>query len=649
MSEAKRTGKYNINFGTAVVGGLLVLAALSQAKLQVFESKSTVEMANKKKRFVKEEILFAKRGTIYSSNGKALATDDETYQLRVSFSEVPHTPAFWMDVSEASGIPLSEFEAQEGTTTGNRSWPKPLSEAERKAIDQVRTDWRADGLAAAPMGTREYPLGSDASLIVGVRRLDRDQIKKGDLGWNELVALHGVPARGYFIRERDKSKVNPGDLGYNELVEKYDEPKSGFFLKPTLSGLESALNANLKGENGVKVGLKDRNGLFLPMQNFPGNKPKQDGEDVVLTIDSSLQQAATKAIKEAVEKQKADNGAAIILDPQTGDLLAMASWPAFSPYSEDGAPGEMSPKNTTNAATMCVFEPGSTMKVLTLAMALNDGKVHMNDTTFCSGTWFPAPKVRVRCDSSHGAHGLEDPKAAIAKSCNVAAAQWATKIGRDKLIEYIEQLGLNSKTRIGIGEVRSRYNENDPAKLLQLTRLGYGQALSATPVGLAGGFSAIGNGGFHITPRLVKRIGDKDQPILNTGRVFSEETSKQVLDCMEAVFSSEKGTGHGLRIPGYRLAGKTGTAQKIGKGQTGHVANFVGFVPAIKPKVEILVMVNNPRNAYYGASVAGPVFRQLALNVISHYKIAPTEPIELPKNKVAPSTAKKVQNDGDDA
>jgi cell division protein FtsI/penicillin-binding protein 2 len=196
------------------------------------------------------------------------------------------------------------------------------------------------------------------------------------------------------------------------------------------------------------------------------------------------------------------------------------------------------------------------------------------------------------------------------------------------MIDFLEQLGLLEKTNIGLpGEVSGLFRRNEYAKELQLATLGFGQSLTCTPLALTSAFSILGNRGIRMQPRLVKRVGDREFPIREAGRVISEEAADQVALAMESVIESDAGTGKTLRIPGYRLGGKTGTAEKVGTERKGYVSNFIGYVPAQEPKAVILVMVNNPKaGGYYGSTVAGPVFVEVAKSVIRRFNIPPSEP-----------------------
>lgn len=559
--------------GTVLV--LFVIAALSQARVQVVERGSIISRASQTDRFIISRTEQAKRGIIFSADGKPLAEDEDSRVLNVDFRKVPHTPAFFMDVSAATGIPASEFIQLADSGLKTRTWRQPISSAQAQQLQEVKTAWRADGISLAPSGKRTYPLGEAAASFVGDVR-------------------DGVPEDGI-------------ERGYNKV---------------------------LAGENGRKVGLVDRQGNFLPMRLDPKSVARVNGKDITLTIDSDLQTVASDAIRKAVEDNKAIQGVAIIIQPQTGDLLAMANWPSYDPNTLGQAEGSEQ-VHGYDPAYMADLEPGSMFKILTLAKAFDLGVVTDTDGVYCHGT-LAVGNRSVSCDSHHGnrAHGLLSPTMAIAKSCNVSAATWALRIGYDNYVHYLEQLGIMSKPHLGLpGERSALFNYNDPAQELHLATLGFGQSINATPVALADAFAMLANNGMRMQPRLIKQIGDQIIPPKPLGQIVKPETTQRLLKIMQTVIESDAGTGKDLRIPGYILGGKTGTAQKVNsethsmKGG-GYVANFVGFVPGDKPQAVIVVMVDKPSaGKYYGASVAGPVFRQLAMAYIQRYNVPPNAPI----------------------
>jgi cell division protein FtsI/penicillin-binding protein 2 len=564
-----------LRYSTMALGSLFVLAGLSQAKLQVVERGHTLDLAQNAKRFIVRVKDKARRGSILSSDGKPLAQDAHASVLTLNFEKIPHTAAFYMDLSEASGIPATEFQALETTEKKIRSWPEPISPDQAEAINQVKSDWRADGVSVDPSNMREYPLGSSAASLVGV------------------VREFGAQVDGKY-----EKKVVP-------------------------TGIESSENQILEGSDGERIGMTDKSGAFLPMRMEDGGKARLDGRDVTLTIDSELQDSATQAVKNAVELHHADNGTAIVVSPETGDILAMANWPSFDPTATTGGVYGYNP------AYMAQLEPGSTFKILTLAKGLDSGAVHMTDHVYCRGQLQVSAKGRpVHCDSHHGnrAHGDLDPIGAISRSCNVSAATWALRIGRAQMIDYIQKLGLLERTNVGVPkETKGLFRMDEYAQQLQLAHVGFGQSITCTPIALAGAFAMLANDGVRVPLRLIKKIGGQELPVRQGQRIIGEESADEVIKCMEAVIDSDSGTGHKLRIPGYRIGGKTGTAEKVGAKEHGYVSNFIGFVPAVKPKAVILVMVNNPHVGYYGAEVAGPAFKQIAISAIRRLNIPPSE------------------------
>lgn len=564
------------------VGSFFLAAGISQARVHWFGRDDVLAQARGTKRFVVERVDFARRGTIFDANHEIIAQSDDTFELGLDFSRVPKSPGFFVELGHAAGLPASVF--QQAALGGKRSqlFRDPIASTQAKAIRSVKEKWRADGVSLRRVLKRSVPLGEAVAGFVG-------------------SVLDGRAA----------------------------------------GGLEMSQDQALRGTDGRREGLIDRTGAFLPMRMSDQATEKVDGKDISLTIVSELQIAATSAIRRAVEQNKADSGVAIIMNPKTGDILAMANWPTFDPESPFGAP-------TANPCYMGIYEPGSTFKILTLALALDRGKVVPSNTIQCRGELRLNSAWRVRCDLHHGtrAHGLVDAERAIAKSCNVSAATWALRVGYDGVARYLEDLGLLEKPGLGLPlEVAGQFNRNEYAKPLQIATVGFGQSLSATPIALASAFSMIANDGVRMKPRLITKIGSEDVPVVEKGKIVSAGVADIVLRLMESVISSDEGTGAKLRIPGYRLAGKTGTAQKIGGEKSGgHVSSFVGFVPAQEPRATVLVMVDNPKaGQYYGGLVAGPAFNELARRLISYYGLPPTEPIPS-SAKAAPPKDKAVSS-----
>jgi cell division protein FtsI/penicillin-binding protein 2 len=551
-----------------VVLCLFGFAMASQASVQALRSEQILENAVKAHRYTSKVVDQAHRGSIFSSDGQVLAQDFEQAELSIRFDRVPKSTAFFTALSVASGIPASDFAEMARSGQTSRTWASALSPAQAAAVNRVKTEWRADGISVSKSGVRRYPLGASAGLVVG--------------------------------------KMLDG--------------------KPTM-GIELSFDKELSGQDGRTIGLLDRDGQFLPMRVKKHESVRSDGKNITLTIDAELQQEAFDAVRAGVEAHNAERGMAIILDPKTGDILSMVNYPSFDPQSSDVVAEEHSRESTFSGTTMGIYEPGSIFKVLTLCAALEAGVITSTSVTHCEGSYRFGPyKVACHDRGNVKAHGSLNTTEVIAKSCNVSCAKWAHRIGRDKFFDFIDRSGVLERPEIGLGGVQAgRLNRNDYARQLQLANLGFGQAINVTPLAFASSVAMIGNDGVRMKARLVKKVGDREIPTEQIGRVVSADTAAKALGVMEAVIESESGTGKRMRIPGYRLAGKTGTAQKLGSSkERAYVANFVGFVPAQNPRALILVMVDTPRaGQIFGGQVAGPIFTEIAKAVIRRYGILP--------------------------
>lgn len=531
------------------------LACFGQVKSQVISRSEVLEKskgANSK--LVKQ--TRPKRGSVYSADGQTLAQSHDFYEFGINYRKVPHSPAFYADLSQATGISEADLRApgqrgpREEGGQWSRSWRIRIAEKQAENVRNVQTRWAADGVSLDPVYRRSYPMGDLAAGVVGLMR------------------------------------------------------------ETPVDGIELGLQKSLEGTAGETIGFVDRSGMFLPHK---GTVPKQkvDGADVVLTIDSRLQTEAAEAVRAAVEAHKAVRGCAVVLDPTTGDVLAMANWPTYDPE------GVVAIGEDLNMATMGRYQPGSIFKVFTVARALEEGKVTQSTTYKCVGS-LPVSRARsVKC--SHGAHGEIDLRRVIAESCNTACAQFAMDMGNEAMYGLIQDTGVLEKPPVPMpGLVKGHVDLNDPAKRIQTSNWGFGQAMVVSPLGMAAAFTSVANGGVAVQPHLVKTIGGVEQAYEKGHRVMEAETASWMLDLMTSTIQEDFGTGKRLRIQGYELAGKTGTAQKLGSGG-GYMANFVGFVPAQEPRAVVLVMIDTPQGgAYYGGDVAGPVFKRIAESVLRH-------------------------------
>lgn len=480
--------------------------------------------------------------------------------------------------------------------------PKPAAEA---ALRPVATRFVSRDGALLAFSQGAYEFGVDYAKVPGSPAFWADLASAAGIDASELEP-RGAPSRYW------KEPISP-DAAARVRAANEAWKADGVSLRAVTVRRYPLGEATAALVGSVRDGLP-ANGLERTL----ALRTKGGGEapvEVEVTIDSRLQLAALAAVRRAVQANNAVRGAAVVLDPKNGDLLASASWPTFDP--DDPASG-----SDLDATTMLAFEPGSTFKILTTALALDKGLITPSTKVQCSGH-VVVGKHTIHC--SHGAHGTLDPTGVVAQSCNVASARWAMQIGHAEFRSAIARLGLLDKPGLGLpGERAGRVDDTETATRLQTANWGYGQAVTCVPVTLAAAYASLANGGAAPRPRLVRAIDGRELPTAPFVRFVTEETAGQVMRMMEAVVESDQGTGKHLRIPGYRLAGKTGTAQKLGREKGKHISNFVGFVPAEHPRAVVLVMVDTPRNGqYYGGSVAGPPFREIAEAIVQHLGIPP--------------------------
>jgi len=571
LARSKKSESGNARWvGLALASGF-VFAGVSQANVQVFRRQEVMQLALERGRYEIEQKQEAQRGVIYASDGRVLVQNQDVFEFGLFYDRLPRSPGFFAELSTATGISIDDLRRPALLGNKSRIWTEPISGGKAAMVRKLVKDWRADGLSLRRILRRSYPLAENASGILGLVRDGK-----------------------------------------------------------ALNGLELSLDKTLSGQDGRAKGYIDRTGLFMPVVS-EDLKQLVNGQDVTLTIDSELQLAAALSVRHAVELNKATSGSVVVIEPSTGNILAMANWPSFDPKTN------IQPGSDMNVAYRGLFEPGSTFKIMTLAKVLAEGKAGYNDHLQCAGRMNVTKSHVISC--SHGAHGDIDWEKAIAESCNVAASTWAKRIGWDGMHQYLKDLGLLKKPEVGLPwEAKGMYNVNDPAKELQVSINGFGQAMNMTPLALASAYSMIGNGGMRMAPRLIAKIGDTETPIKQESQVVSPEVADYVKNVMIATIEKDFGTGKGLRVAGYQLAGKTGTAEKKGSRNGGYVSNFVGFVPANQPKAIVLVMIDDPRaGRYYGGDVAGPVFSEMSKQVIRRYNIAPDaeRKTEVPVSPVA--------------
>jgi cell division protein FtsI/penicillin-binding protein 2 len=385
-----------------------------------------------------------------------------------------------------------------------------------------------------------------------------------------------------------------------------------------LDGLERSLDKTLAGQSGFETVIKDPFGRAIDVVT---SRPERPGKNVTLTIDHQIQANAEQVLARTVRRFGARGAAAIVLDPRTGAVLAMANYPTFDANRFSLA----SPDARRNRAVTDMYEPGSTFKIVTIAAALED-RVVTPQSAFVL-----APTIQVADRVIHEAHvrGTQrmTVKQILSESSNVGTITIAQKLGAGQLSSWVTRFGFGEQTGID-------YPGESPGLVLPLEEwsgstigtVPIGQGIAVTPLQMVASYAAIGNGGILRTPHLVEKVG-QSKPKREAGRRI---VSRKTADSMMSMFRDVvlEGTGAEAAIPGYTVAGKTGTAQKAENGRyvKKYVASFVGLVPAKKPRLAILVMVDEPRGNIYGGVVAAPAFRDIARFDLQYLEVPPDAP-----------------------
>ncbi len=411
-----------------------------------------------------------------------------------------------------------------------------------------------------------------------------------------------------------------------------------------LEGLEKKYDSILKGPQHTLV--QERDALGRPFYISQATSSEADMKNLVLTIDRDIQYRAQQALKAAVEKNKAKRGHCIILDPETGEILAMAIFPFFNP----NVFGEYKPQQWRNLAITDCYEPGSTLKAFLAAAALNEECISSQDIFYCEQGKFELGNETIDDTKKHGWLTFSD---IIVLSSNIGAVKIGQTLGYEKYCAYLKDFGFGSKTGIDlIGERSGFVRPIEKTTEIDQATVCYGQGMDASSLQIAVAMAAIANGGTLMRPYVVKAIVDQSGRNVEetkprvVRRVVSPQTSKKVTQILKKVVT-EEGTGSLAAIYGYEAAGKTGTAEKVDPKTKAYstenfVSSFVGFVPTDKPELVILVMVDEPKPVHYGGLVAAPTFQEVGAWTLHHLRIPPQ--IRLVDKKRSPESWKRTSD-----
>ncbi len=468
--------------------------------------------------------------------------------------------------------------------------------------------------------------------IIGVDRAVleeklKDQTKgyvvlKKDLTESEQEKIKALDLTGIAF-DKETSRLYPegsmlaqllGFVGY-----KGDE-KMGVY------GLELAYNKELAGTTGTLLEEKDNSGRWI----FGGKRdgvPAKDGDSLLLTIDKTVQLKVEAVLKDAVEKHGADSGSVVAMDPKSGAIMAMATYPTFdlNNYSKVS-----SPDIYNNQVTLGSYEPGSIFKPLTMAAAINEGAVTPS-TTYVDTGEIKVGGYTIK-NSDEKAHGTQTMSQILEESLNTGTVFLETKVGHKKFSDYINRFGYGKKVGFEVAESAGDLGNLKGNIEVNYYTASFGQGISVTPLQLVKAFSGIANGGVMVKPYVVKQIIRNNGKVEDVGKteteqVISAKTASEVAAMMVNVV--EKGHGTKAAVKGYYVAGKTGTAQvprKDGKGyeENNNIGSFIGFAPVEDPKFVMLVRINHPRSVKFAESTAAPAWGSMASFLLQHYKVPPT-------------------------
>ena len=565
-------------FGFTIV---LALLSLQLFRVQIFEA------ANYKLRAVDEmettRTVQAPRGDITDANGVAFARSVSAISIVVDQTQINNPAKTAAFVAPILGLTTTEVQS---SITGTRKYSMVLKngrpalwEKLTSAIDSYNSslegkelDKRIIGFFPERSYIREYPSGQLISSLVGFVRAD------------------GVGA----------------------------------------TGIESSLNSIISGTAG-RYSYARANGAEIPGSQSEIIAPKA-GTSVRLTIDRDVQWIASKAIAEAVKSSGAANGTVIVMDPKTGAIIAHATAPTFDPNNTKGVSLDL----MRNPSVQDVYEPGSTGKVMTMAAALEE-------KTVTPTTVFTVPYGLYRSGKTfhdHERHATQHltTTGILAVSSNTGSIQVGETLGSQRLYEYLTKFGIGSKTGSGLpGESAGILHPVKSWSGTSAPTVAFGQGYSLTAMQATSVFATIANGGVRVSPTVIAGTSDSSGHFTPAGnresvRVVSEDTAAKLRIMMESVVSAN-GTAPSAAIPGYRVAGKTGTAQRVdpitGK-YSGYTASFIGFAPADSPRYVISVTLQRPRNGHFGGALCGPVFKKVMTFVLQSEHVAPTGTKVLP-------------------
>ncbi len=471
-----------------------------------------------------------------------------------------------------------------------------------------------------PMAQLKKRFDSKKSFLWLERHLSEQRIEQ--LRKAGILQPSGEMPEGLWIVKEMKRVYPHGELA-SSLIGSVNVDAEG------IEGVELWKNTGLRGKSAAIDAFKDALGRPTLM-NQGKDTTMKDGEPVELSIDASLQYSVEEALNESLEETGSDSGMVIVMDSVTGELLALAQ-----------APHRRGVKKVT--ALTDGYEPGSTMKPLILATAINKGAIKVTDGLFGHYGKFKIQGRTISEAEAHEKFGYISMKKMIEVSSNVVAAELALKLGAERTVQGLREIGFGSRTGVGFpGEITGWMPSNPKGiKPLTLATIGFGQSVMVTPIQMIRAYAALSNGGNLVEPTLMKR---KEKEEIKRIPLFKPGTVKDVTEALVGVTENEKGTGHKARLEGYRIAGKTGTAQTVDPktkrySSSRHIASFIGYPVGVKQPIVVLTLLDGPRGIYYAGATAAPLFSKVLSKVVARFSIPTTEKIRMPLVESTPTPA----------
>lgn len=527
----------------------------------------------------RERSIKAPRGRIYDRNGNILADNKAVCSVSVIHSQIEDEEAVIQVLNEY--LDKGEAEIRKKVTKVS-SRELIATNVAKETGDQIR-ELNVAGIKVDEDYKRYYPYGSLASKVLGFTGADNQGIVGLEVWYNEILA----------------------------------------------------------GEDGSIHTVTDAKGIKLPNVKETRVSPVP-GDDLVLSLDLTIQKYATQAALSVMEEKQAKRVAMIIMNPQNGEIYAMVDVPEYDlnqPFQlntdlagyesmTDGEKMDALNNMWRNFTVSDTYEPGSTFKIVTATAALEAGTVSLSDTFYCPGYKIVEDR-RIRCHKTTG-HGSEDFRHALMNSCNPAFMTIGERTGATNLYQTYQKLGLFQKTGIDLpGEANSIMHKLSDIGPVELATMSFGQSFQISPIQFVTAAATVINGGNKITPHIGMKVVDAESQVMTelqypvTQGAVGSETSATMRDLLESVVA--EGGGSKAQIEGYRIGGKTATSEKYPRGTGKYISSFLGFAPANDPQVMAFVMIDEPTGVYYGGTIAAPVIQEVFSNILPYLGIPKEE------------------------